>query len=48
MMGRVGTYQKHCWAEHFDLCSLTNKVIELRSDLVKKVEFKSFKNYIEL
>ena len=47
MIGRKGAYQKHCWAEYFDLGSLTNKLIELRSDLVKKAEFKSFANYTE-
>ena len=46
-MGRTGAYQKHCWAEHFDLGSLTNKRIELRSELVKKTELKSFTNYME-
>ena len=35
------------WAEHFDLGSLTNKLIELRSDLVKTAEFRSLTNYIE-
>ena len=31
--------------EDFDLEYLTNKLIELRCDLVKKVEFKTFTNY---
>ena len=33
--------------EDFELEYLTNKLIELRSDLVKKVEFKTFTNYTD-
>ena len=33
--------------EDFDLEYLTNKLIELRSDLVKKAEFKTFTNYTD-
>ena len=33
--------------EEFDLGHLTNELIELRSDLLQKAEFKSFKNYNE-
>ena len=33
--------------EEFDLGHLTNELIKLRSDLLRKAEFKSFKNYNE-